>query len=176
MASQSEAPIEIQPLGEHHPREAFSCDHEPISDYFRARALSEHDAYKVRIRIAVRAGCDQPLGFCSLAIGALAPKTIKGKLGRKFGNWPIPVVYLAAIAVQSEECRQGIGALLMLDAFERAAKIADMAGTGCMTLDAVNEEKALWYEGKQFVRFGEKPDGRIQMFLPLQTIIDGLYS
>lgn len=166
--------IEIGPLGEAHSREAFSCDHPQITAYFREKSLAEHQSYKIRIRVAVRPDSDVVIGFYSLAIGALAPKSLRGKIGRKFGSWPIPAVYLAAIAVQQEECRQGIGAALMLDAFEHAACIADMAGTGCMTLDAVDEEKAAWYEGKQFTRFGVQPDGRIRMFLPILTVIDAL--
>jgi hypothetical protein len=164
----------IEPLEEHHPREAFSCDHQVITTYFRTQALADHLSYKVRIRVATDGEGTQPLGFYSLVVGALAPKELKGAIRRKFGNRPIPSVYLAAVAVESSECRRGIGTGLMLDAFEKTAQIADIAGVACMTLDAVDEEKALWYEGLQFERFGQQPDGRIKMFIPLGTIADAL--
>lgn len=164
----------IEPLEESHSREAFSCDHPDITDYFRKQALADHLNYKVRVRVARLAPEARPVGFCSLVIGALAPKELGGVIKRKFGNRPIPSVYLAAVAVESEICRQGIGTALMLDAFERTAKIADTAGVACMTLDAVDEAKAKWYEGLQFERFGEQPDGRIKMFIPLGTVLDAL--
>lgn len=164
----------IEPLGEHHLREAFSCDHPDITAYFRSQVFNDHQNYKVRVRVAKLATDGPPVGFCSLVVGALAPKELSGAIRRKFGNWPIPSVYLAAVAVESDICRKGIGTALMLDAFERTAKIADTAGVACMTLDAVDEAKAKWYEGLQFERFGLQPDGRIKMFIPLGTVLDAL--
>jgi hypothetical protein len=164
----------ISPLEESYPREGFSCDHPEITAYFRDRAWIDHNSHKVRIRVAHRGGSALPIGFYSLVIGALAPKTLTGVIRRKFGTRPIPSVYLAAVAVESAECRKGIGTILMLDAFEVTAKIADLAGVACMTLDAVDEEKARWYEARQFERFGNHPDGRIKMFIPLATIKDAL--
>jgi GNAT superfamily N-acetyltransferase len=157
-----------------HPREGFSCDHPEITAYFRGKALAEHDAYKVRVRVATLEGETRPIGFYSLVIGTLAPQEVR-IFTRKFGKKrTVPSVYLAAVAVQSEECRKGIGELLMLDAFEKAAQIADLAGTACMTLDAVDEDKAQWYERRRFERFGIHEDGRVKMFIPLQTIQDAL--
>lgn len=62
----------------------------------------------------------------------------------------------------------------MLDAFEKTMLIADHAGAACMTLDAVNEDRAVWYEGLQFDRYGTTNDGKVQMYIPLQTIKDAL--
>ncbi|MEG8045159.1 hypothetical protein QP175_02395 [Sphingomonas aerolata] len=167
--------ILIEPLEETHPREAFSCDHPEISVYFRERALDDHLSYKVRVRVARRSDAP-PIGFYSLVVGALAPKEIRGKIGRKFGKRDIPSIYLAAVAVETGEGRKGIGTVLMLDAFEKAAQIADLAGVACMTLDAVSEEKAIWYERLQFERLGTHQDGRIKMFIPLATLRDALAS
>lgn len=93
-----------------------------------------------------------------------------------FGNRNIPTIYLAGIGVVEPEARQGIGAALMLDAFEKAAAIADLAGTACMTLDAVDEKRAQWYEKLQFKRFDLTADKKIRMFIPLATILDALHG
>ncbi len=136
--------------------------------------MADHTAYKVRIRVAVNAGGQPPIGFYSLVGGVLQPKEVSF-FNRKFGSKrTVPSVYLAAVAVQSDRCRQGIGALLMLDAFEKVLQIAEMAGTACMTLDAVDEDKARWYEKLRFQRFGAYDDGRIKMFIPLATIQEAL--
>ena len=114
------------------------------------------------------------VGFYSLVVGALAPKTIP-LLKRTYGNRGIPVVYLAALAVNTADSEQGIGTALMFDAFKKAASIADVAGVGCMSLDAVNEDRASWYaRNLQFERFGFTPDGKVQMYIPMATILDAL--
>lgn len=166
--------MQIEVLSAANARENFVCDHVEISSYFRTQALADHDAYNVRVRVAVHEQGGAPAGFYSLVVGVLQPKEVK-IFNRKFGTKrTVPSVYLAAVAVQSDQCRQGIGALLMLDAFEKVAKIAELAGTACMTLDAIDEDKARWYEKLRFERFGVHEDGRIKMFVPLRTIQEAL--
>ncbi|HET9459136.1 MAG TPA: hypothetical protein VFO51_04060 [Sphingomicrobium sp.] len=115
------------------------------------------------------------LGFYSLVISSLVPMTITGRIGRKFGKKrEIPAVYLAAVATHEEHEKAGVGAALMLDALKRTLEIADRAGTACMTLDAVDEKLAKWYEKLEFERFGKAGDGKIQMYLPIWKIEDAI--
>jgi predicted N-acetyltransferase YhbS len=115
------------------------------------------------------------LGFYSLVLSSLVPMSIVGRIGRKFGKKrEIPAVYLAAVATHTYHERAGVGAKLMLDALKRTLEIADRAGTACMTLDAVDEERALWYERLDFERFGTTSDGKIQMYLPIWKIEDAI--
>lgn len=167
-------PFIIEPLEEHHPRGVFSCGHGDIDHFFREKALIDHGTYKVRIKVAICPNEGRILGFYSLVIGALEPKTIGGLIKRKFGSRSIPTIYLATIAVDKEFERLGLGTSLMIDAFEKTMLIADHAGAACMTLDALSEERAVWYHGLQFERYGITSDGKVQMYIPLQTIKDAL--
>lgn len=161
----------VRPLRDDHLSEAFSCGHPGIDEYFVGRAREQHAEYQVRIRGAVEGDDPTILGFYSLVISSLVPKTITGRIGRMFGGKrEIPAVYLAAVAVDANHARTGVGAKLMLDALKRTLEIADRAGTACMTLDAVDEEKARWYEKLDFTRFGTTTDGRIKMYLPIWKI------
>jgi predicted N-acetyltransferase YhbS len=97
--------------------------------------------------------------------------TITGRIGRKFGRKrEIPAVYLAAVATDTGHEKNGVGAKLMLDALKRTLEIADRAGTACMTLDAVDEVRAKWYEKLDFERYGVTADDKIQMYLPIWKI------
>lgn len=76
------------------------------------------------------------------------------------------------IGVHRDHDKQGIGRLLMLDAFNRTLVIAENAGTYGLTLDAVDEDVAGYYEAKyDFERFA---DGGLEMFLPLGTMREAL--
>jgi len=163
--------VRIEPLGEHHLLEAFSCTHEGITGYATGRCRKDHGEYRVRVRVAVEGDDPAVLGFYSLVISSLVPMTITGRIGRKFGRKrEIPAVYLAAVATHEDHDKKGVGAKLMLDALKRTLEIADRAGTACMTLDAVDEKLAEWYGKLEFERFGTTPAGKVQMYLPIWKI------
>lgn len=157
----------IEPLAENHLREAFCCGNDVIDTFFVKRALKDHDAYKVRVRVAVLGDDPTVIGFYSLSLKQLAAKTLGGKLGNKFGKWPIPAVYLSMIGTSNDLQGKGVGVDLMIHAFRNTLDIADRAGTACLTLDAVDEEKAVWYENRSFKRIG---DAGLSMYIPLGTL------
>lgn len=159
--------ITITPLEDHHLREAFCCDNEIIDGFFRKRALKDHNANKVRVRVALLGADPTAIGFYSLALKTLAPKSIGGAIGNKFGKWPIPCVYLSMIATDTAFAGQGLGKDMMLHVFQRTLEVADLAGVACLTLDAVNEERAQWYERLTFKRIAADDLG---MYIPLGTI------
>lgn len=166
MACQIEG-FRIQPLGETHLRGAFSCNNDIIDGFLKERSLRDHDRFKVRVRVATVGDDLTVLGFYSLALKTLAPKKNLFGIGNKFGERQIPAVYLAMIATHTNHQKKGIGTDLMFDAFEKTLLIADLAGTACLTLDAVDEEKAAWYETLSFQRI--EPDS-LSMYIPLGTV------
>jgi GNAT superfamily N-acetyltransferase len=114
--------------------------------------------------------CDEEscvLGFYSLALKTLAPQKSLFGIGNKFGERQIPAVYLAMIGTSKGHQKKGIGTDLMLHAFQSTLAIADLAGTACLTLDAVDHEKALWYEKLSFQRL--EPEG-LSMYIALGTL------
>lgn len=159
--------LQIQPLSDNHLREAFCCGNEIIDRFFVDRALKDHNENKVRVRVATSGDDLKAIGFYSLALKTLAPKSITGKIGSKFGKWPIPAVYLSMIATDGSIQKSGVGFELMFHVFQRTLEIADIAGTACLALDAVDQDKAAWYEGLSFKRMGANDLG---MYIPLGTI------
>lgn len=121
----------------------------------------------MRVRVGVTEDNPIPIGFYSLALKTLAPRKNLLSIGNKFGDRQIPAVYLAMIATDAGRQKQGIGVDLMFDAFERTLDIAELAGTACLTLDAVDEEKAAWYESLSFSRL---EPGELSMYIPLGTL------
>jgi hypothetical protein len=157
----------IEPLGEHHLREAFSCHNEIIDGFFMQRALKDHNRYKVRVQVAVCGDDPTVVGFYSLALKTLGPQKTLFGIGNKFGERQIPAVYLAMIATTAAVQKQRVGTELMLHAFDTTLRIADLAGTACLTLDAVDDAKATWYESLSFQRL--EPES-LSMYIPLGTV------
>lgn len=157
--------IVIEPLDPSHDRGAFCCGNDIIDQWCRERATTEHNKYRTRVFVGRAPDSQRVLGFYSLSVRSLAPKTL---LGIGFGNRDIPGIYLAMLGVCERSSGTGIGGALMIDAFRRALRVAEEAGTYCLWLTAVDEAKAEWYSRKQFLRIEEG----LEMYLPLDTIRD----
>lgn len=66
---------------------------------------------------------------------------------------------------------QGIGGVVMLYAIRDFAEVAKLTGICALTLVAISEARAKWYEKLGFKRYG-KPCERPKMFLPARSALD----
>ena len=137
----------------------------------KKKCLDAHQKYKVRAYVARQINSKRVLGYYTLSLTALKPQdTSPDEAQEKFGTWAIPFVYLGLLGVDSDISGQGVGSALLVDALKRTVVIAHSAGTYGLMLDAINDEKAKWYAGRDFIAFGNDDEGRVQMHVPLPTI------
>lgn len=163
-------PIEvaIEPLDRSHVRGAFSCGRPKIDNFFRQNARAQHEAYRVRVFVAVEPGSKRAVGFHSLVLAALIPSEVSKEADELFSRHnAVPVVYLSMIGVHHELQGRSIGTRLMRDAFERALTISENAGAYALTLDAATDQLVETYRGLGFDLFQE---GERRMFITLAEI------
>jgi GNAT superfamily N-acetyltransferase len=167
------ANVRIEPLGDHHLRGAFLCKNQKIENFCKNNIKKQNNAYMIRAFVAVEGECNDVIGYYYLCLTSYAVGEIDETSDDKFRRVEaVPAVYLGMIGVHRDHDKQGIGRLLMLDAFNRTLVIAENAGTYGLTLDAVDEDVAGYYEAKyDFERFA---DGGLEMFLPLGTMREAL--
>jgi predicted N-acetyltransferase YhbS len=67
------------------------------------------------------------------------------------GQYPIPVVVLARLAVCQQDQRRGIGIGLLQDAIRRTLLIAEQAGIRAMLTQPIDQEAARFYSHFGFV-------------------------
>jgi ribosomal protein S18 acetylase RimI-like enzyme len=165
--------VRIEPLGDHHLRGNFLCKNQKIENFCRNNIKKQNNSYKIRAFVAIEGDCLDVLGYYYLCLTSYAVGAVDSTSDEKFSrDNAVPAVYLGMIGVHTKHDRAGIGRLLMRDAFRRTLIIADNAGTYALTLDAVDEDLAKYYENKfDFQRFA---DGDLEMFLPLGTIRSAL--
>lgn len=174
----SELAFNIEPLGHHHDRGVFSCGVKFIDHYLAKRCLRDHENHKSRVYVAAEPETHRVFGFYTLSLMSLRPEdATPDEAQAKFGSWAIPLVYLGQIGVHQDYQRgHGIGSTLMTHAFERTLEIANLAGTFGLALDAIDEDRAQWYERLSFDRYGVEPDGRVKMVCSLNIIKQALAS
>lgn len=168
--------IVVKPLDRDINRAAFSCGLDFIDNFFRNNARKHHDESRVKCYVALN-GADV-VGYYWLVASSKDPDKISDKAREKFGRvGHAPCVYLGMIGVQLEHQGCGIGKRLMADALERTAAVADIVGVYALVLDAVDQEKADTYAAWGFEYFDANvvlDDGSIPMFIPINTIKDGV--
>lgn len=167
--------IEIQPLDSNHERGAFCCTSTPkIQNYCRNNARKDHEAYKVRVYVAVAPGTKKVLGFYSLTLKSLVPEHVSEKAEEKFSRVAaVPAIYLAMIGVTDLCAGGGIGKKLIAHGIARAVEISEIAGAFALALDALDDEVAQVYAALGFEPF---TTGKLQMFLPLSVARESLQN
>ena len=81
----------------------------------------------------------------------------------------MPGVKLARLAVEKESQRQGIGEVLVFETIKRAYIISENVGIIGLFVDAKDELAKTYYQQYGFTSLADNP---LEMFLPLQTIIE----
>ncbi len=158
---------QIEPLDRSHERSAFCCGKAPL-DTFVHSLVSQYEKRRLgRTYVAVRPGEKQVRGYYTLACGAVAFEHLPEKTARKLPRHPIPVVLLAQLAVDQSAQGQGLGERLLMDALQRALRLADQLGIHSVEVDALDEQAQAFYQKYGFVPLR---DNEFHLHLPIRTI------
>ncbi|QJW96836.1 GNAT family N-acetyltransferase [Frigoriglobus tundricola] len=157
----------IERLSRQHQRDGFDCGKPPLND-FLARFVSQYEKRNLaRTYVLVRPGDVKVLGYYTLASSAIEFDSLPAANTKKLPEHPIPAVLLARLAVDLSGRGQGLGGRLLLDCFERCLLLADQIGIHSVTVDAIDDEAARFYEHFGFTCFPEQPS---KLFLPISVI------
>lgn len=163
--------LKIEPLGPQHDRESFDCGQPDLDDYLRRIARQHADKGVARTFVLVDdAEPGTVLGFMTLTLCEIVPSALPPKFARKYAH-RVYGVKLARLAVSRSRQRQGLGALMMLHAMDRARSVADNAGIVGFFVDAKDSQAQAYY-----LRYGFIPlvDAPLRLFLPLATLTRAL--
>ena len=159
--------LRIEALGSHHDRANFDCGQRDLEEYL-SRTARQH-ADKGVARTFVLVDDIEPatvLGFMTLALCEIIPATLPPKIAKKYAH-RVYGVKLARLAVSSSRQRQGLGALMVLHAMDRARAVADNAGIVGFFVDAKDAQAQAYYLRYGFIPLTDNP---LRLFLPLTTL------
>lgn len=158
----------IEPLNDLHERAGFECADKGIQNFCRNGVARANRQNTIRAFVARQEESPAVLGFYYLTTTSIEHEAVGRAVQDRFALLDkVPAVYLGMLGVHEPLMRQGLGTLLMRDAFVRVLDISNSAGVFALTLDAVDEKAAGYYERFGFQRFTE---AGLEMFIPLGTI------
>ncbi len=136
-----------EPLGAQHRLEGFDCGKPTLNDWLVRHARQAQGSGSAKTFVVSEG--DRVAGYFSLTVGQIDTLDAPERIRKGMGQYPIPVVILARLAVSLQDQGRGIGIGLLQDAILRTLLIAEQAGIRAMLTHPIDEDAARFY-----TRFG----------------------
>lgn len=152
-----------EPLHSKSPLVGFDCGKHSLNDWLLRHALQAQGSGSARTFV-VSDGATV-LGYYSLVVGQVEPIEAPERIRKGMGQYPIPVMVLARLAVSQTAQGQGIGVGLLQDAIRRTLNVAEQVGIRALLTHPLDADAARFYQ-----RFGFEPSplGQDQLLLLLK--------
>lgn len=137
------------PLEQHHDFNGFDCGKPTLNDWLLRHARQAQGAGSAKTFVVSENR--RVVGYFSLTVGQVDTLEAPDRIRKGMGQYPIPVVILARLAVCQQDQGRGIGAGMLQDAIRRTLLIADQAGIRAMLTHPVDEEAAQFYQRFGFI-------------------------
>ena len=160
--------LKIELLDGTHDRSGFDCGVEALNRYFQQIAR-QHIAKGISKTFALvdeEATAPKPvLGFFTISLCQVLAEQVAAKWARRLPD-QIPAMRLGRLAVAKAQQGAGYGKILLVEALDRIARVADLAGGIGLFVDAKDEAAAAFYS-----RYGFEPAAApLTLFMPMETI------
>jgi GNAT superfamily N-acetyltransferase len=142
------SPSAVEPLTAAHRTGEFDCGKTELNEYLERYALTNQTSGGARTYVVHR---DQRVvGYYSLAAGSVEPERTPKRVRVGMGQYEIPVVLLARLAVGVEEQGKGLGRAMLRDALLRIVAAADQIGVRAVLVHAMDDEAKTFYQRFNF--------------------------
>lgn len=136
-----------EPLEAKHRLESFDCGKPALNEWLLRHARQAHGSGSAKTFVV--AENDRVAGYFSLTVGQVDTLEAPERIRKGMGQYPIPVVILARLAVSTQDQGRGIGFGMLQDAIRRTLLIAEQAGIRAMLTHPIDAEASRFY-----TRFG----------------------
>ncbi|SHF11898.1 GNAT family N-acetyltransferase [Thermomonas hydrothermalis] len=137
-----------EPLAAQHRLEGFDCGKPALNDWLLRHARQAQSSGSAKTFV-VAEDDGRVAGYFSLTVGQVDTLEAPERIRKGMGQYPLPVVILARLAVSVTNQGRGIGLGLLQDAIRRTMLIAEQAGIRAMLTHPIDDEAARFY-----TRFG----------------------
>ncbi len=133
-----------------HQLDGFDCGKPALNDWLLRHARRAQTSGSARTFVV--AEDDQRVaGYFSLTVGQVDTLEAPERMRQGTGQYPLPVVILARMAVSAWDQGRGIGLGMLQDAITRTLLIAEQAGIRATLTHPIDEEAARFYTRFGFV-------------------------
>jgi GNAT superfamily N-acetyltransferase len=128
----------------------FDCGTPVLNEWLRIYAWTNHQSGSARVYVSVDTSTDLIAGFYCLSAGGVEHADAPERISKGLARHQIPIVLVGRLAVDKRYTRQGLGRLLIKDAFQHVIETADRIGTRAVMVRAKSPEAAGFYQSLGF--------------------------
>lgn len=170
--------VEIRPLARADDRSGFSCGQAELDRFFEH--YSGQNQFKLHLAITYVALVEgRIVGYATIAPCSIERASVpSARLQKRLPNYPLPVLRLARLGVDTRAQGLGIGRALLRHVLRMALEQRDRFGCVGVVVDAkpdvVTFYETLGFRALEGVREGTLVSEPLPLFLAIQTIAAGL--
>lgn len=136
---------QVETLSSEHETAEFDCGSEAQTSWLRRHAVQASQSDTAKVYVVCRAGTRRVVGYYALAAGSVSHDSAPPRITRGLGRYPVPVILLTRLGVDTEEQGRGLGSALVRDALLQTASIAEKVGVRALLIHAETAEAAELY-------------------------------
>jgi len=137
-------------LAEPHLLSGFDCGRPALNDWLLRHARQAQASGSAKTFV-VADEAQRVAGYFSLTVGQVDTLDAPERIRKGMGQYPIPVVILARLAVAQRDQGQGVGVGMLQDAIRRTLLIAEQAGIRALLTHPIDAQAAAFYSRFGFV-------------------------
>ncbi|MBM3504015.1 MAG: GNAT family N-acetyltransferase [Alphaproteobacteria bacterium] len=164
----SPAPWQIVPLdSKSHGRSAFSCGAPELDRYIRELASQDVKRDVTRVFVALQGEASTVHGYYSLSATRFQRASLPADQAKRLPRYPVAAAVLGRLAVDGGMKGRGLGAYLLMDAFNRILLATETLAIHALIVDAKDDSAGAFYRKYGFIPFADEGQ---RLFLPMATM------
>ena len=158
-------PVSIELLVAHHQRAGFDCGEPALNEFLQRQAGQLGRKGFGKTYVALAADGLAVAGFVTLSAGQVETQCLPAHL--KLPRYPVPMLRIGRLAVDSRAQGQGTGRQLMAFALQLALDFSKSVGLYAVVIDAKDAKARAYYQAMGFTSTLDDP---LCLYLPLSVL------
>ncbi|MGH3117252.1 MAG: GNAT family N-acetyltransferase [Gaiellales bacterium] len=164
------AGLRLERLDAHHDLTEFDSGNDDLDGWLKRHGLAAQQMDSARTFVLMKQ--DRVVGYFSLTMGSVLRQDAPAKLVRGLPAYPLGMVLLARLAIDSSEQGSGLGATLLAESLRKAAAAGDAAAARLVVVDAIDDDASRFYERFGFVAAPEHPRRLYRRMKDIRASVD----
>ena len=160
---------QVEPISKRHVTAGFDCGSEAQTTWLRKYALQADRSDSTKVQVVTRAGDPRVVGYYALSAGSVETVDAPERVLKGMPRYPVPVIILTRLGVESDEQGHGLGRALVKDALLRADQASQTIGARALLIHCENEEAGEFYL-RLIPDFEASPTDPLHLFLLMSDL------
>ena len=159
-----------------HDRNTFDCNKESLNDFLKKNASQNMKAgVSKTFVLPAEAAEGEKAAVCSFY--TLTPSQIEretipdNKVQKSLPRYPVPVILIGQLAVNSQCQGQGLGEITLIKALNHCVDLAEKIAFQAVVVDVLDDDAEKFYDQYGFLKFEKKDSSeKLRLYMPMKTI------